>query len=164
LPKFLCWKIWLAWNKKKFNNERCNPLQTTLNVVSLLSKHLQSRNKTQDQKLDSMEKAWLSQFKLDHIGISHIKDRVTSFLHWMIRKEPSDFLAWKTRQHSFTLFFDGASKNNQEVAGAGGISMILEETRLSTMPGGLETSQTILLRLTHCGGASSSQRKKVLEH
>jgi len=45
----------------------------------------------------------------------------------MIRKEPLEFLAWKTQYYSHILFFDGASKNNLGVAGLGGVSMIPEE-------------------------------------
>jgi hypothetical protein len=47
----------------------------------------------------------------------------------MIRKEPLEFLAWKTQQYFHMFFFDGASKNNPGVTGVGGASMILEEER-----------------------------------
>jgi hypothetical protein len=61
------------------------------------------------------------------------------------------------------LMLCNKSKYFLGVAGAGGVSTIPEETRLSTTPRGLEMSQTISLRLSHYGGVSSLQRKKVLE-
>ena len=42
-------------------------------------------------------------------------------LQWEIRLSSKDFQPWLRDKNSYSLFFDGASKGNPGVAGAGGI-------------------------------------------
>jgi hypothetical protein len=64
IPKFICWKLWLARNKVIFNNVWENLAVIAAKAKALLSKHLKTRIKSEDQVLDNVEELWIKQCNL----------------------------------------------------------------------------------------------------
>eukprot|EP00253_Pinus_taeda_P027195 PITA_27195 len=93
LPKYVCWKIWLARNQKVFTDHHLSPLQVAAKARALLIESVQHQYVKEDPFLQQAEKRWID----------------------------GSFQAWWRAQNLCSIFFDGASKGNPGPSGAGGI-------------------------------------------
>ena len=62
---------------------------------------------------------------------------------WKIRKNEEDFQAWISKQTTPSLFFDGATKGNPGIAGAGGLIINTEGNSIHRFAWGLGHSSGI---------------------
>jgi hypothetical protein len=119
LPKFICWKIWLARNRIIFSNLRSPPDLVAKKVVGLLAEVFLSKFKAFPfTPTSTIESDWINSFFLPPSPTSLLPppSRSTWQLH-----EDTDYLCWCNKQQNHILYFDGASKGNPGVAGAGGV-------------------------------------------
>ena len=56
IPKYIYWEIWLAWNKKIFQEETINPRQCAVKAISLCTEYMQHRALQQNQGPEHYEK------------------------------------------------------------------------------------------------------------
>eukprot|EP00253_Pinus_taeda_P004292 PITA_04292 len=119
LPKFVCWKIWLARNQKVFKDYHLTPLQVAAKARSLLLETVQQQYFKKDAFLQQIEKRWIGKFDLQTRKI--LLSPKLELPAWKKRDADESFQAWWRAQNLFTIFFDGASKGNPGPSGAGGI-------------------------------------------
>jgi hypothetical protein len=56
MPKYICWEIWLAQNKKIFQEETISPRQCEVKEISLCVEYMHHRALQQDQGLEHYKK------------------------------------------------------------------------------------------------------------
>jgi hypothetical protein len=62
IPKYVCWKLWLARNEQIFNNTEWTPNMVAAKEKGLLLETLSSQNLKTDNSLQQEEKEWLGAF------------------------------------------------------------------------------------------------------
>jgi hypothetical protein len=72
-----------------------------------------------------MEQGWFDKFQLHFGSPTHSQVRSS----WQLHIPPFDFSDWIKSQNVHILCFDGASKGNPGVAGAGGVILDLGEIK-----------------------------------
>jgi ribonuclease HI len=135
MPKYICWEIWLARNKKIFQEETISPRQCAVKAISLCAEYMQHRALQQDQGLEHYEKKVNLFLKTPSLSSA---SKPSSTPQWAIRKTMEEFKLWMKAHRKHLLFFDGASRGNPGPAGVGGISLTLLETSWLPLPGVLE--------------------------
>jgi ribonuclease HI len=135
IPKYVCWKLWLARNEQIFNNIAWTPSMVAVKAKGLLLETLSSQAHKIDTSLQQEEKNWLGNPMLTSRTQSIEKPH--SETKWRLRDNNDTFQRWWQKQGINTTFFDGASKGNPGIAGAGGIIYSSEGTTLETFSWGL---------------------------
>jgi ribonuclease HI len=135
IPKYVCWKLWLARNEQIFNNTAWTPSMVAAKAKGLLLETLSSQNHKTDISLQQEEKNWLGNSVLTLRTQSIEKPH--SETKWRLRDNHDTFQSWWQKQGITTTFFDGASKGNPGTAGAGGIIYSSEGKILETFCWGL---------------------------
>jgi ribonuclease HI len=135
IPKYVCWKLWLARNKQIFNNKASTPSMVAAKAKGLLLETLSSQAYKTDISLQQEEKNWLSNLMLTSRTQSNEKPHPNS--KWRLKYNNDTFQRWWQKQRITTTFFDGASKGNPGIAGAGGIIYSSEGTMIETFSWGL---------------------------
>ena len=120
LPKYVCWKIWIARNKGLFENlnhspDRVSSFAKAIWTEALLSNGLRHLHL---ESLNSTEKSWTRDL-LCLLKSSLVDAKKPNPLRWQIRNNPEVFSKWWTKLECYTLFFDGASKGNPGLSGVG---------------------------------------------
>eukprot|EP00253_Pinus_taeda_P018143 PITA_18143 len=92
IPSALCWQIWLSRNNSIFKNQKPDPNLTLAKTMGLVAEMISANTQSQVKKKK-----------------------------WKLRGTQNEIEQWIQDQKTFTLQFDGASKNNHGQAGAGGI-------------------------------------------
>ena len=83
------------------------------------------------EPLTPKERIWICNLIGPHkpsLGGTYV--RKPNSLRWQIRKNPKNFSNWWTKLECHSLFFDGASKGNLRLAGAGGVIFYPRGNRL----------------------------------
>eukprot|EP00253_Pinus_taeda_P016670 PITA_16670 len=119
LPKFVCWKIWLACNQKIINDLNHTPLQVAAKARTLLLEAAQQQYYKEDTLLQPVEKRWLGTLELQ--SRKTLLPPQTEHPIWKKRDPDETFQLWWRAQKSHTIFFDGASKGNPGPSGAEGL-------------------------------------------
>lgn len=119
LPKFVCWKIWLARNQKVFKEHQLTPLQVAAKARSLLLETVQQQYYKEDATLQQVEKRWIGKLTLQNRKT--LSAPKLEHPTWKKRDADDTFQKWWRAQIIHTIFFDGASKGNPGPSGAGGI-------------------------------------------
>lgn len=119
LPKFTCWKIWIARNQCIFQDVRPTPIQTTGKAKGLLMEAISASRLQWDQGLNDQETIWMN---ISQKPTGHpIARKPTNKERWKLRINIQEFKDWTKKENNMGLFFDGASKGNPGAAGAGGV-------------------------------------------
>ena len=138
LPKAICWKLWLERNNRIFRNQETLPWKIAAQAREILGEALESSLslKNSNQLLPD-ELHWLSSLapNLQPRNTPNIPQKE----HWEIRIDEADFKHWKSTLNEPCLFFDGASKGNPWLAGAGGVIILTNGNTLSKYAWGLGT-------------------------
>lgn len=119
LPKYVCWKIWLARNQQIFSDLRLSPLQVAAKARALLIESVQHHYVKEDPFLQQVEKRWLGKFEPQ--PRNSLPSPTLEIPDWKLREADGLFQAWWRAQNRTSIFFDGASKGNPGPSGAGGI-------------------------------------------
>ena len=120
LPKYICWKIWIARNKGIFENLNPSPGKVSSFAKALWAEALLS-NELRHLHLEPLnykEKNWTRDFITQH-KTPWTDVKKPNHTRWQIRKNPESFNKWWTNLDRHTLFFDGASKGNLGLSSAG---------------------------------------------
>jgi hypothetical protein len=93
LPKYICWKIWIARNKSIFQGENYNPDIVADMVFSLLIQYINMilKLKHLNQSLDKREAVWFNAFSLSSGASNSLIPRP----HWQLHITESNFSQWK---------------------------------------------------------------------
>lgn len=127
LPYALLWKIWLARNHKIFRDQE-TITRKLCSKAKILALETITAKKTKKNDISSLcveERDYISSLIDNNRGIqiantySH-HSNIPSHT-WKIRVNQDEFSEWLRHSNSHSLFFDGASKSNSRVAGAGGV-------------------------------------------
>jgi hypothetical protein len=123
LPKYICWKLWLARKKILFAGESCLPTSVANKAINVLSEQFTQMKLSTNSlnSLDNMEWVWL-----DNLSIT-FSDNSPPPSHppWQIQLSIDEYENWIKTRNNYILCFDGASKGNPGVAGAGGVLFYL---------------------------------------
>lgn len=98
LPKYVCWKIWLARNKEFFAEEKTIPSPVANKAICLLSENFKSQFKflNSSQDLDSNEEVWLKQYNSPTpVFFPPPKP------DWQLQLSSKEFSTWKQSQHKY---------------------------------------------------------------
>jgi ribonuclease HI/exonuclease III len=135
VPKYVCWKLWLARNEQIFNNTEWTPQMVAAKAKGLLLESLSSQNHKTDTSILQEEKEWLGSSVLNLRTHSAEKPQLET--EWRLRDSHDIFQSWWQKQGKTSAFFDGASKGNPGTAGAGGIIYSSNGEKLATFCWGL---------------------------
>jgi len=95
IPKFTCWKIWLARNQSIFLDARPTPIQTTRKAKGLLLEAISSSGLNWDQGLNKQENTWMNisqnSVKKHVICKPKNKDR------WTLKINIQEFIEWRKK-------------------------------------------------------------------
>ena len=119
IPKFICWKTWLARNALIFNGKEQTPLAVAAKAKSLLLEAAQQQYYSADPWLLPEEERWLNSLSPSPRRLRSVPLPLNPI--WRIRETEEHFQEWWKKQKISTIFFDGASKGNPGAAGAGGV-------------------------------------------
>jgi ribonuclease HI/exonuclease III len=119
IPKYVCWQIWLARNQQIFKEMRHSPMQVAAKAKSFLLEAAQQQYFKEDTSLLPEERRWLGPLVPYQGKLPLSPQSATS--DWRLRDDDDTFQSWWRSQNLSTIFFDGASKGNPGVAGAGGV-------------------------------------------
>eukprot|EP00253_Pinus_taeda_P013124 PITA_13124 len=126
IPHNLLWKIWLARNKKIFQNKESNARMTCNKAHTLAQETIAAKYKGKIKAADySVEERSVIRHILDRPGHHQDTQRIDKqkqiqAKEWEIRLSAKEYKAWMQSSNCPTLHFDGASKSNPGQAGAGG--------------------------------------------
>jgi ribonuclease HI len=118
VPKYVCWKLWLARNDIIFNQTEITAEQVAGKAKNLLIETLR-QSRVKDNSLRDEESIWLGGF-IPTMSPSSFSRPIPKE-KWQIRDNLEGFQTWWKSQGKCTIFFDGASKGNPGRSGAGGI-------------------------------------------
>ena len=123
LPKYLCWKIWVTRNKELFEGEASNPRKVMIVAKSLWVEVLVMRGvkHTNNDPLNSEERVWALDFLKPVTNRWHTAAKRPNCLNWQLRMSEEYFSNWRVNLGCKSVFFDGDSKGNPGLAGAGGV-------------------------------------------
>ena len=117
LPKFICWKLWLARNQITFSNVHTPTEMVDKKDVGLLEEFFSYRYKTfPPTPISTPKSEWINSFFFPPSPTSPLP--LPSRSNWQLHEE-ADYLGWCNTHQSHILYFDGASKGNPRVVGAG---------------------------------------------
>jgi len=127
LPFSLLWRIWIAQNSMIFQDKKTSIRRLSIKAKSLATETIASKitKKIDTTSLWTEERDFIQNL-LDKtntpstVKINSIRGKANNF-SWKIRLKQDEFNNWLQSRNSHSLFFDGASKSNPRVAGAGGI-------------------------------------------
>eukprot|EP00253_Pinus_taeda_P005179 PITA_05179 len=123
LPKFVCWQLWLTRNQQIFKETQYSPHQVAAKAKALLLEAAQQQYIKEDPLLRPEEKRWLA---IDLLSQKYRTSPLKENLEWRKRETDDIFQSWWRAQNVTTIFFDGASKGNPGVAGAGRVIYFAE--------------------------------------
>jgi ribonuclease HI len=138
IPKFICWKIWLARNDLIFNNTTHTPQTVAAKAKAYLLEALNNHSAKLDTSLTPEERNWMGTLLTQ--GKTKILARPSSNPSWRIRTPDEEFQAWWRKKNKVTIFFDDASKGNPGTAGAGGIIYSHDGSHVDSFSWGLGQS------------------------
>eukprot|EP00253_Pinus_taeda_P031705 PITA_31705 len=127
IPLTLVWRIWLARNKKVFQDKGCNTrimCHKAKNLaVDAIIAHIQGKIEVTNYSIE--ERNLISYAQGNTLNIQATKQgnpqlKETSSA-WKLRFKEKEFSLWLSNCKKFYMFFDGASKSNPGLAGAGGL-------------------------------------------
>jgi len=120
LPKATSWKIWLERNNRIFRNQESSPNRIAAQARATLGEVLESNSSIKNSiQLQQNEIKWLTMLTSRiHPGSSR---KAPETEQWEVRLEDTEFRRWRSSLNEPSLFFDGASKGNPGLAGAGGL-------------------------------------------
>ena len=128
IPKNLCWQLWLARNRAIFKEQKAVPAHIAMKTIGMIAEKFTTNNISYplQESIPDPYANWCKQYLKENSSLqSKIVSERTSHashsLQWEIRLSTKDFQSWLRDKNSYSLFFDGASKGNPRVAGAGGI-------------------------------------------
>lgn len=158
MPKFACWKIWIARDNAIFHYKPCTPLQTASQAKGLMIECLNSSKHRSDVTLSNVEWRW--------IGVTppHPSTEPLQRLQptWHIKLSNLDFQEWRNNQDMDSLHFDEASKNNPDAARARGVFWTREGTMRLKYSWGLGTcSNNIVEALALMKGCQLAKEHKI---
>ena len=122
------WQLWIARNKSIFNDEKVVPARIASKAVGMIAKKFASNSISfpNEERIPNPYSSWCRIY-LQEVSPLQFKTPKSSATQpfrtfpWEIRLNSSDFKTWLRERNSYALFFDGASKGNPRVSGAGGI-------------------------------------------
>ena len=128
IPKNLCWQLWLARNKAIFKEQKAVSARVAAKTIGMIVEKFASNNISLPDNVTAHHPyfEWCKTFlkeksplqpKFSSPGTVPLRNSCA----WEIRLSNKDFNNWLRDKNSYALFFDGASKGNPGVAGAGGI-------------------------------------------
>eukprot|EP00253_Pinus_taeda_P014530 PITA_14530 len=127
IPLTLLWRIWLARNGKVFQ-EKGFSIRKICHKAKMLA--LETITNHTSGKIDatnySIEERNLLSYVLENISSAQetsrrgIKAKEANRV-WKLRLKEEEFSNWLSNYNRFFLFFDGATKSNPGLAGAGGL-------------------------------------------
>lgn len=120
IPKYICWGIWLARNEAIFNNRLQSTNTVTAKAKALLLETFENIPHKSDKSLLPEELNWLG----ESLRRASIKKNISLTSHnpeWRLWISETDFKKWWKNQGKVTIFFNGDSKGNPGISGAGGI-------------------------------------------
>jgi ribonuclease HI len=135
IPKYLCWKIWLARNDQIFNSVLHSPLTVATKAKSLLREAMTYHTLKDENSLLPEEKNWLGAIITQ--DTKKTIARPLSTPGWRIRETDAVFQDWWRKQGKAMIFFDGTSKGNPGKAGAGGVVYSYDGQRKDSFSWGL---------------------------
>ena len=112
-------EVMLARNDLIFNNFEHFPLSVVAKSKALLIEALGNHSFKSNSSLTLKERSWL--------GTLQIRDRKKKLARpiynptWKIRMTEAEVQEWWRKQGKVMVFFDGASKGNPRILGAGGV-------------------------------------------
>ena len=128
IPKNICWQLWLDRNKAIFKDQKVVPARIAAKTIGMTAEKFASSSISFPEKeaIPDPYSTWCKNFlkerrplqsKISSIGSAPLRKPFP----WEIRLSSKEFSIWFREKNSYALFFDGASKGNPGVAGAGGI-------------------------------------------
>ena len=138
IPKYLCWQIWLARNRVIFKEQKTSSARIAAKTIGMIIEKFAASN----IKLPAQESipepyfSWCKAFFreksfLQSNIIANRPARNRRLQPWEIRVPSKDFQSWLKERKIYAFFFDGASKGNPGVAGAGGGSFLTPAGKLN---------------------------------
>lgn len=127
IPLTLVWSIWLARNKKVFQDKDHNlriicHKAKTLAVEAIISR---TQGKIEAHYLSTEERNLLNYGPDNVINVQALQKESLpqneKSKGWKLRLKEEEFVQWLSNCNRFHMFFDGASKSNPGKAGAGGL-------------------------------------------
>lgn len=125
LPLTLLWSIWIARNKKVFQEKNHNIRKICHKAISLAVETVISR------PYSKLNLSSLSVEERDLLNYGNVMNSYESVKEepktketatvWKLRPKEEEFALWLSNSNKYCLFFDGASKSNPGQAGAGGV-------------------------------------------
>jgi hypothetical protein len=103
IPKFVCWKLWLARNEKIFNNTEWTPQMVAVKEKGLLLETLSSQNHKTDTSILQEEKEWLGSSVLNLQ--THSVEKPDLETEWRLRDSHDIFQSWWQKQGKTSVFF-----------------------------------------------------------
>jgi hypothetical protein len=92
IPKYVCWKLWLARNEQIFNNTEWTPKMVAAKAKGLLLETLNSQNHKTDTSIRQKEKKWLGSSVLNLRTHSVEKSHLAT--EWRLRDSHDIFQSW----------------------------------------------------------------------
>ena len=134
IPKNLCWQLWLARNRAIFKEKKEIPTNIAAKTIGMIVEKFASNNISfpSQESIPEPYFSWCKNFLKERSSLqsNSIIGRVSHprwSLPWEIRLSSNEFKSWFRKKNSFAFFFDGASKGNPGVVGAGEILLIPED-------------------------------------
>lgn len=122
IPPNLCWQIWLARNACIFKDKKPNVHSILARTIALTTETIEENGIQHPDPEYTVHqvKEWMQKFK--H-RTSPKRNQIKSSCQkvWKLRGTKEEIINWIQGQKMHTLYFDGASKNNPGIAGAGGV-------------------------------------------
>lgn len=127
IPLTLLWSIWLARNKKVFQDKGYNIRIMCHKAKSLAVEAVTTRTHSKI-KLSNCSTEERNLINYGHGSIISAQELEKENPHlkeptivWKLRLKEEEFALWLSNCNRYYLFFDGASKSNPGLAGAGGL-------------------------------------------
>ena len=127
IPKYICWKLWLARNDQIFNNTLPFPPSVVAKAKSLLLEIVASYSFKNEKNFLLAEKKWIGTFTFRKRN--QISSRPYLTPPWRLRDKYIVLQDWWRRQDIAPVFFYEASKGNPGNAGAGRVIYFLDGSR-----------------------------------
>lgn len=127
IPLTLVWRIWLARNGKVFQDKGCNTRVMCHKAKNLAVEAIivHTQGKIEATNYSFEERNLINYVQGNKISIQaprqrNLQSKETSSV-WKLRLKEEEFALWLSNCNRFYMFFDGTSKSNPGLAGAGGL-------------------------------------------
>jgi hypothetical protein len=135
IPKYICWKLWLARNDQIFNNTLPFPPSIVVKAKYLLLEIVASYSFKNEKKFLLAEKKWIGTFTFRKRNQISFRPYLTP--PWRLRDKDIVLQDWWRRQDIASVFFYEASKKNPGNAGAGRVIYFSDGSRKDSSSWGL---------------------------